>query len=603
MNVRIARFALVKPRKRKRYFKYASVTSDGGPRAVVGSEKAVCSSPLLLSDRPLRPAILVALVVATSIPAALAAAPRAMPTLTPVSCPRIADPKLAAASITVSYLLGPVGQTSNVTVEVKRGIQTLRTVFSGAEMGSSTPQSHVWDGKSTAGQVVDPGGCTIVVTAVSGPDSASVTFDVAIVRLGITEMKTQPASATDTWPMVYFMKGTAYGFYATPAVHSYLSIADTGETSDLDLDTGAPRPAPPLWTDTATPPLEGSAYEDDAYDYPIAYLQGRSPQIRLTFGDSSTSATSGARVGCGYPVAGFHIRCLGSDGSGDWTTSVEDIAPGGTTVLTGPALPAMATRTDRSVTWRWQYRPTTGGVWEDVPGTFDTALRFYTTIGTPVWATGATGTQYSGPWVEAAEYLYTWQTALGIPADSEAKVVEAFMKGFFGQNGPLTTAIEGVVYDCYPAGGDGGASHYYNGSSTFLSRLLNAHALGKYVNCSDVASTTSTMLGMLGVQNVRMLRLGTMQLRPIWGIGTPVYTNDLWGNGNHGFNYHHIVTRNGGTNVSDACMWLDEEGSPAAFACKPGYNCDRPWLGPQGYMALAAWNNVTTTLDPLPFLQ
>lgn len=531
---------------------------------------------------------------------ARAGVPRASSTLSPVSCPRIADPKLASGAIPVSYLLGPVGQSSTVTITVRKGTRAIRTVFSGPEVGAATPKTHTWDGKNALGQFVDPGSYLVHVQAQGGGGNAWIKFDVNVVRLGITEMQAQPVSGTDTWPMVYFLKGSGYAFYATPAIHQYLSVKEAGDVSDLDLNSGAPRPAPALWTNTATPPLEGGSYEDDSYDFPMCYLAGRTPKLQVTFGASATSATTGASIACGYPVAGWDIRCQATDGAGSWSTSATAIQPGGTAVLVGPALPAIATRTDRSVKWTWQYRPSGGGTWTTIPGALWTAARFYTNIGTPVWATGASGTQYSGPWVEAAEYLYTFETALSIPATSESKLVEAFMKGYFGQSGSLPSAIEGVIYDCYPMGGDGGASHYYTGSSTQLSRLLNAHANGVYVNCSDVASTTSTMLGMLGVQNVRMLYLGYMDLRAIWGIGTPDYTLDLWGGGSHAFSYHHIVTRDGGSNVSDACLWVDEDGNPDALPGTPGYNCDRPWAS---YMALAAHNTVSKSVDPLPLLQ
>ena len=98
-----------------------------------------------------------------------------------------------------------------------------------------------------------------------------------------------------------------------------------------------------------------------------------------------------------------------------------------------------------------------------------------------------------------------------------------------------------------------------------------------------------------------MLRLGYMNLRAIWGIGCPGYTLDLWGGtSSHAFGYHHIITRNGGTNVSDACMWLDEDGDPDTLPGTPGYNHDRYWGGATGYNTLSSTNNVTRTLDPLP---
>ena len=87
---------------------------------------------------------------------------------------------------------------------------------------------------------------------------------------------------------------------------------------------------------------------------------------------------------------------------------------------------------------------------------------------------------------------------------------------------------------------------------------------------------------------------------PIWGIGCPDYTLNLWGSG-HSFSYHHIMTRDQAVHVSDACMWLDEDGDPDSLPGRPGYNHDRPWDGfTSGYNQLSSTNNVTKTLNPLP---
>jgi hypothetical protein len=112
---------------------------------------------------------------------------------------------------------------------------------------------------------------------------------------------------------------------------------------------------------------------------------------------------------------------------------------------------------------------------------------------------------------------------------------------------------------------------------------------------------TTTMLSMLGISNVRPLRLGPMTLKAIWGIGSPAYTTALWGT-SHGFSYHHIVTRTDGVDVIDTCMQLDEDGTPTATPGIPGWNHDRLWAGPGGYNDLSAYNPVTKTLENLPGL-
>ena len=110
------------------------------------------------------------------------------------------------------------------------------------------------------------------------------------------------------------------------------------------------------------------------------------------------------------------------------------------------------------------------------------------------------------------------------------------------------------------------------------------------------------MLAMLGVDNMHMFHVGSMSLKAIWGIGTDDYTVDLWGSGNHSFSYHHIITRDDGIHVSDSCMWLDEDGNPGSLPGTPGQSFDRPWSGTNGYNDLSCFNNPSTYVDPLPFL-
>ena len=95
-----------------------------------------------------------------------------------------------------------------------------------------------------------------------------------------------------------------------------------------------------------------------------------------------------------------------------------------------------------------------------------------------------------------------------------------------------------------------------------LSHLLNQHAKGVFVNCTDNMGATTTMLSMLGVPNLRPVYLGPMNLKAIWGIGAPDYTTDLWGTGNHGFNYHHIVTDDDAATVAG---WLPRAASAKAL--------------------------------------
>jgi hypothetical protein len=524
------------------------------------------------------------------------------PFLSPGDCPRVADPKLDGGGVPVSFTLlqDDKDLEYGVVVYVVADNQVVRLLANSRMPGSRKPVSIWWDGRDGAGRFVPPGDYIIKVIVNRRGTVRQLKYPVNIVRLGISEIEALPDSMGEEWQMVYFRKGGQYAFYATPAIHEYLNTARSGEVSDLDLDSGEPRPAVAVHTATASPVLNGSNYETECYNYPLCYLMNSRPRFEVTMGDSCTMA-NGTAGWCGYPVNGVQIRGVAEDQAGFWESVDGGIVPGQSFVVNGPELPSRACSTDRTVTWRWQYRELGDGTWSDIPGSFQTEHRFYTIVDEPYWPSGASGTQYAGPWVEVADYLCTFADVLKINPLDQALTLKAFIRGYFGQEGPLDTAIEGVVYDCYSMGGDGGATHYYSFYDEYiqLSRLLNNHANGIFLNCSDVSASSSTMLGMLGVQNVRMVYLGNMSLRAIWGIGCPDYTLNLWGSG-HGFSYHHIVTRDDGIHVSDACMWLDEDGDPDSLPGTPGYNTDRPWSGADGYNELSATNNVSLSLDSLP---
>jgi hypothetical protein len=380
-----------------------------------------------------------------------------------------------------------------------------------------------------------------------------------------------------------------------------VDVAREGELSDLDQDDGEPRPVAPVHLDTAEPVLAGDgSYDTATYNYPLAYIRGTRPRLELTFGTSAASA-AGA-TGVGYPLPGreLRVRC----DQGDVVPGAELVVPGGSALVDLAPLPGEVGRIDRALTFRFEERLVGETAWQPIPGAQTIPLRFYTLLAAPRFKANASGTQYAGPWVEVAEYVAAWKGTLGLAAADQHGLTEVFIKGFFGQNGGIPTAIEDVVYDAYPLGGDGGATHYllFDTWNMRLARLLHHHALGRFVNCSDNMGAATTMLAMLGAQNMRPVRLGFMDLRALWGIGAPGYTLDLWG-GSHAFSYHHIVTDDNAVTVSDSCMQLDEDGVPTELPSTPGWNVQRPWVGLFGYENLAADNNVTKSLETLPGVQ
>jgi hypothetical protein len=524
---------------------------------------------------------------------------------------RIADPKLEHGGIQVAYRLDPAQASYIVTITAWLNGKKVGDVFRGMDKGQLLPITHFWGGIDKNGRYLDPGSYQIAVEAQSatGGRIERIHYPVEVIRLGLINVAAESSSGTNEWQTVYYMKRGQVRFYATPSSSEWVSKAFGTEISDLDNDDGTPRVAPTTWPDVAEPKLYQSTggtwkYDTTSHDYPLCYLAGAQPQFTVTFGATCTDQ-SGAQIGVNYPVTGFDLRCVASDEAGGWTSTTNvNVAPGGKATFLGPALTTDATRNDRHVRWRWQYRATGTTAWTAIPGVFTTEHQIHAIINAPFWASGATGTQYAGPWVEVLDDMHTWQGQFSITPSDDAHVVELLIKGFNGQP-TLDHAIENVCYDCPSMGGDGGATHYFDfGTGTMdLTSLLNNHANGKYVNCSDCAAGTSSMLEMLGIQNVQMEMLGSMVLRAIWGIGCPDYTLDLWGNGGgsgHSFSYHHIITRDAGTDISDACLWVDEDGHPNRLPGTPGFNNDRDW---NNYESLLAHGNVSWQLDVTPLLK
>jgi hypothetical protein len=532
--------------------------------------------------------------------------------ITALQCPRVADPKLANARVELAADLRPARGFASVTWMLLRQGAPVGTIWRG-RVDCARRHTVAWNGRMVQAPLpqprwIDPGSYEVRVDAVQEGTglAASATAPLHVVRLGITEITALPAGPQTEWQMVWFRRGTLSGtfFYAAPALREYLNVAGTGELADLDRADGSPRPSVPLHTGTASPAMEGTSYEDDAYNYPVCYLGGVAPRFEVRFGTTGIGANA-LPVGAKYPVPGVLLRCVADSTLGAWTSTNVSIAPGASTVFQGPVLPAGFDRRDVRMQWTFASSVDGGLSWQRVPGEIATTHRIYTLPGVPRFGSSA-GAQHNGPWVEVADYAWQWKQALGIDTSTAAGVTEAVVKGFGGQVGPLANAIESVRYDTTTLGGDGGASHYYDVShSVQLSRLLDNHANGVFVNCSDCASATAGMLAMLGVQQVQMQRLDQMTLRAIRGIGAPAYTLSLWGvSFQHAFSYHHVVTRTAGTTVCDACLWVDEDGNPNVLPGTPGFNVDRPWsTGTNSYQGLLAWGPIGWNLETLPVLQ
>ncbi|MFT4538043.1 MAG: hypothetical protein ACI841_001140 [Planctomycetota bacterium] len=515
-----------------------------------------------------------------------------------VSGTLVADPKLHGGGVSALIALDGTSATITTAVEIRQGATLIDTCWNGSLTGGAPATAIHWAGKDTLGDWCATGSYTLRIT-----DGSSLQLDIPIslVRLGVVEMDAQEsATGNDSWQMVYFKKQSIFSFYATPAIHEYRNVARSGDVSDLDLNNGDPRANVRVNPYTDRPVMDGNQYDQQTYNYPLAYLMGSRPMVELTLGDSATDA-NGAAIGVGYPIPGIPIRSeLWFDDT--LLTHSGSVTPAGSFTFELLGLPKKVDRLDMRLRIQWQYMDPASSEWTNIEGSTSIPMRFYTLLGEPRFGGSASGTQYSGPWVEVADYYAKWNKRLQLPANTVESVTELQVKGFFGQNNGIQTAIEDVLYDAYPLGGDGGSTHYFNWSTweMRLSRMLGDTLYGRYVNCTDNMGSTTTMLSMMGVPNMRPVHLGTMSLKAIWGIGATSYTTDLWGGGSHGFSYHHIVTDDDGVTVSDNCLQLDEDGTPGSTPGIPGWNHHRLWAGTGGYNALSSYNNTNTTLEPLP---
>jgi len=545
------------------------------------------------------PRSLIALLLAAALSATTAAAqvtPQPYPLITSNGHSRVADPKLNGGGAAARFSLSagyPTTLPARADIYGPGGF--VKTIWTGTLVPGAAPTTVWWDGKDALGQHVVTGNYTLAVAKSSG-SSIFLKLRITVVRFGIAEIEfLDPTTGNDEWQMVYFKKNGLHGqFYATPAIGEYDNTV-SADVSDADLNNGLPRPAVTLHTATDEPIMNGVNYATEQLNYPLAYERGAKPRLQATLCNGGTTVT-GAAMSSFYPITNVDLRAkvVFPDGTAAYSGV---LTPGASFTVDASGLPNDVSRTDWKVSWSWQYSTDGGATWGTVYGSHTTIHRFYTIWDDPIFQPGAVGTQYAGPWVEVADYVSGWGASLGISTATDAGLMEAFVKGFVGPFGGPPAALEGVIYDAFPLGGRGGANHYMGftvGAPMELSAWLDSHQNGPYVNCSDNMAAQTTMLSMLGLPGLEPMRLngGMSPLYAIWGIGSPGYTTDLWGPGQHSFSYHHIATRNGGVDISDTCLQVDEDGTPGSTPGLPGWNHDRPWAGVNGYDALLAPNTV-----------
>src|SRR5262249_38698551 len=140
---------------------------------------------------------------------------------------RVADPKLSDGGARFAFHLNPPTGSANALVEGLANGTPIATPWSGTLFPGSTPTEITWDRRDADGLRCATGSYTLRLSA---PGFATVERPLELVRLGITEVQAQDSPGNDDeFQMVYFMKGLAYAYYATPEIHEYLDVAPAGE--------------------------------------------------------------------------------------------------------------------------------------------------------------------------------------------------------------------------------------------------------------------------------------------------------------------------------------------------------------------------------------
>jgi hypothetical protein len=495
---------------------------------------------------------------------------------------RVADPKLPGGGVAGRFSLVGVRGDRRITVDVALGDKTVRQICSRVITGR-TEACFCWDGKDGLGRFMDTGEYVIRIRDARGvltPVEASVN----IVRLGITEIAALPNEGEDDeWQMVYFLKGDKYDYYVTPKCHEYRLSHDKGDTSDLDRNDGRPRPVEQVHTATDSPVLDGKHYAKNGYNYPLCYLMGAKPRLRVRAGCGATSH-SGERISCGYQITGIEIRVSLTRG-GTEISSSKPIHPGDFATLSYVALPQESTQTNRDVTFAWQYRQAGSSLWRNICGRLTVPLRFYTQIGRPQ-LDATLGSQYAGPWVEVIDYHYQWQRALAARVATPEELITTHVHGFFGGSMEIPSPINGARFATNQSSGYAPTTREAKTidlPAFFDTRNRDSGTLA----CQDCAAATSLMLSMSGVKDIRRLTVlpGTgrpMFLNFIWGIGDPrgfvreTPRSWLYQDNSHSFAYHHTVSRDFGKKIIDTCVTLDVDSASNDPPILPGRVAEMP---------------------------
>lgn len=517
---------------------------------------------------------------------------------------QLLDPKLLTGSASLlDYTVGPTGSTFNVTVGIYNGASEVRRLSGPVPVAGGTADTAAWDGRDSSGRALNPGAYTVQILGDGGTaGTTTATRTIYIVRLGLVSMDFVTNGAGVEHDMTYYMRGAtrSNSTYTATSGAQWLCSAYAGETSDVDLDTGLPRAAPPVNPSLKSPEMDGVSVDTAMHNWPVAYVRGATPRATVTLGSGATSEQPGnPPVASGFPIAGHPIRMFMRDGANE-SARTAALSPGGSATVTMPvALPNYVTKTTKTYTWHWEWEVTAGN-WREMPGSLSTSHVFYTLLGAPQFYTS--GAQYH-PWVRVADQVATWIGA-ATDADDEDTLLTYIVQNIFLNYGLLYDTTSGAsVYITFYTGWPGPGS-----VGLRLGNFLERSA-GNIVNCTDCAATTTTFANMLGNGALQMMHIqGSYQLNYIEGIGRG-WTTAIFGS-SHGFSFHMVSTPSTSTSnplVVDDCLCVDIDGNPSVADAPNairGWNIKRTWLStPFGYRNTSVASGSTTlTLSNRPRL-
>lgn len=417
---------------------------------------------------------------------------------------------------------------------------------------SGTTCTALWDGHGESGARLAPGPVEVEgqILDASGSVRARVRDRVEIVRVGIDRIDLS-GEVGARQPLLYrAMGGRRDGWFEMPIDFTPFAMGpDDGESgsSALELADGSARPIPAPWAELTTPPLEGSAVEDDLYNLPTAWVIG----ARISYAVHLSTDLAGVPGG-GDPTI-TEVRLLAPEGlMVEGEARVRDDA---TVTLAGVPVVSVA-RHDVTHAFGFEARRP-GGEWQPMPGAFPVTLRMYGLIDEPVFART---TIPHRPWVDVLDTIMGWASggASGV-IDSPDEVGALIVDGVYNDSG--------LRYDTRA-----GASHYSEYTSgwsnaVFSMQSFQTRRYGEVINCSDAAAIVSAYANMVGLDfRYRILTHRTadsFRLNYLQGIGSPTFTASPFDSGRAAFRYHAIVNSRD-ARTWDATLAVDGDGTPSA---------------------------------------